>query len=175
MFQSFCSQYKLQAFPASEETLMLYVTYLDEHLRWHYASIWHHLAAICSAHIALSMQNPLENCPRLHQLLHDTRRQQPLPQPDSGCQGITSNFLHRARPLHHPSSHRDKVLWAALTMGYYGLFCSGELAQPKLAEAGAPRFIRVQDVTLTSLQASFTMCASSWPVARPTISTRAAL
>ena len=32
-------------------------------------------------------------------------------------------------------------------MGHYGLFHSGELAQPKLAEAGATRFIRVQDVT----------------------------
>ena len=31
-------------------------------------------------------------------------------------------------------------------MGHYSLFCSGELVQPKLAEAGAPRFIRVQDV-----------------------------
>ena len=127
--------------------LMVYVMYLDKHLKWHYATIQHHLVAICSAHIVLSMQNPLVNCPRLHQLLRATRRQQPLPQPDSGQQGITSTFLHRARPLHCPSSPRDKVLWAALTMGHYGLFRSGELAQPKLAEAGAPHFIRVQDVT----------------------------
>ena len=67
---------------------------------------------------------------------------------DSGQQGIMTSFLHRARPLHCHSSHRDKVLWAALTMGHYGLFCSGELAQPKLAEAGAPCFIRVQNVTV---------------------------
>ena len=32
-------------------------------------------------------------------------------------------------------------------MGHYGLFCSGELAQPKLAEAGALRFICMEDVT----------------------------
>ena len=147
MFQAFCSQYQLQAFPASEETLMVYITYLDEHLKWHYATIQHHLVAICSVHIALGMQNPLVNCPRLHQLLCATRRQQPLPQPDSGQQGITLAFLHSARPLHHLNSPRDKVLWAALTMGHYGLFCSGELAQPKLAEAGTPCFIRVQDVT----------------------------
>ena len=126
---------------------MFYITYLDEHLKWHYATIQHHLAVIRSVHIALGMQNPLDNCPRLHQLLCTTRRQQPLPQPDSGHQGITSTFLHRARPLHCPSSHRDKVLWAALTMGHYGLFCSRQLAQPKLAEAGAHCFIRVQDVT----------------------------
>ena len=125
---------------------MLYVTYLDKHLKQHCATIQHHLVAICSAHIALGMQNPLNNCPRLHQLLRVTRRQQPLPQLDSGRLGITSSFLSRARPLHCTNSHRDKVLWAALTMGHYGLFCSGELAQPKLAEAGAPCFIRVQDV-----------------------------
>ena len=40
------------------------------------------------------------------------------------------------------------MLWIALTMGHYGLFCSSELAQPKMAEAGTPRFIRVQDITL---------------------------
>ena len=53
---------------------MLYVTYLDEHLRRRCATIQHHLAAIRSAHIALGMQNPLNNCPRLHQLLRATRR-----------------------------------------------------------------------------------------------------
>ena len=147
VFQTFCRQYNLRAFPASEDTLMLYVTYLDDHLKQHCATIQHHLVAIRSAHIVLGMKNPLDNCPRLHQLLRATRRQQPLPQPDSGRQGITSSFLSRARPLHSTNSHRDKVLWAALTLGHYGLFCSGELAQPKLAEAGAPRFIRVQDVT----------------------------
>ena len=31
-------------------------------------------------------------------------------------------------------------------MGHYGLFHSWELAQPKLAEAGTPCFIRVQDI-----------------------------
>ena len=147
VFQTFCSQYNLRAFPASEDTLMLYVTYLDEHLKRHCATIQHHLVAIRLVHIVLGMQNPLDNCPRLHQLLRVTRRQQPPPQPDSGRLGITSSFLSSARPLHRTNTHRDKVLWAALTMGHYGLFRSGELAQPKLAEAGAPRFIRVQDVT----------------------------
>ena len=100
VFQTFCRQYNLRAFPASEDTLMLYVTYLDDHLKRHCTTIQHHLAAICSVHIVLGMKNPLDNCPRLHQLLWATRRQQPLPQLDSGRQGITSSFLSRARPLH---------------------------------------------------------------------------
>ena len=83
----------------------------------------------------------------VQQLLHAIHRQQPLPQPDSGHQGITTDFLCRAKPLHHPQLPMDKVLWAALTMGHYGLFCSGELVQPKLAEGGAPHFIHVQDIT----------------------------
>ena len=107
VFQDFCNRYQLQAFPASEDTLMVYVTYLDEHLKWQYTTIHHHLVAICSAHIALGLSNPLVNYPRLHQLLHATRRQQPLPQPDLGRQGITTEFLHRARPLHCPTSPRD--------------------------------------------------------------------
>ena len=81
-------------------------------------------------------------------LLQAIQRQQPQPQLDLGCQGIMMEFLHRARPLHWLHLSRDSVLWAALTMGHYGLFCSRELAQPKLAEAGVPWYIHVQDVTL---------------------------
>ena len=126
---------------------MVYISYLDDHLQCHYATIHHHLAAIHSVHIVLGLPNPLLNCPRLQQVLWATRRHQPLPQPDSGCQGITTDFLHRAKPLHYPQSARDKVLWAALNIGHYGPFHSGELVQMKMAEASTPCFIRVQDVT----------------------------
>ena len=126
---------------------MVFVMYLDEHL-WHcYTIVHHHLAAIHSAHIALGLPNPLQDHPQLQQLPHAICRQQPLLQPESGWQGITTDVLHRAKPLHCPQLPRDRVLWEALTMGYYGLFCSGELAQPKLAEVGAPHFIHVQDIT----------------------------
>ena len=131
---------------------MVYVTYLDDHLQCCYATIHHHLVAIHLAHIALGLLNPMLNCPKLQQLLQATQGQQPLPQPDSGHQDITTEFLHRAKPLHCPQSPRDRVLWAALTMGHYGLFCSGKLAQLKMAKAGAPHFIRVQDVTLQFTQ-----------------------
>ena len=125
---------------------MVYVTYLDDHLWCCYATIHHHLTAIHSAHITLGLLNPLLNCPRLQQLLWFTWRQQPLPQLDSDCQGITTDFLHRAKPLHCPQSPRDRVLWAALTMGHYGLFHSSKLAQLKLAKASASHFIWVQDI-----------------------------
>ena len=70
-----------------------------------------------------------------------------MPQPDSGHQGISMDFLCGAKPLHHLQLPRDRLLWAALTMGHYGLFHSSQLAQPKLAEAGDPHFIHVQDIT----------------------------
>ena len=152
VFQNFCNWYNLQAFPASEDTLMVYITYLDDHLQHCYATIHHHLAAIHSAHITLGLPNPLLNCPRLQQLLWATQRHQPLPQPDSGHQGITTKFLCRAKLLHCPQSPKDRGLWAALTMGHYGLFCSSELVQPKMAEASVPCFIRVQDITLQFTQ-----------------------
>ena len=126
---------------------MVFVTYLDEHLQPCYTTVHHYLTAIHSVHIALDLPNPLQDCPHLQQLLCAIHRQQPLPQLDSGHQGITTDFLHRTRPLHCPQLPRDRVLWAALTMGHYGLFHSGELAQPKLAEGRAPRFICVQDIT----------------------------
>ena len=95
----------------------------------------------------MGLPNPLQDCPCQQQLPQVICRQQPLPQLDLGHQGITIDFQCRARPLHHLHLPRDKVLWSALTMGHYSLFQSGELAQPKLAEAGVPQFICVQDVT----------------------------
>ena len=161
LFQNFCNRYQLQAFLASEDTLMVYVTYLDNHLQHHYATIHHHLAAIRLAHITLGLPNPLLNCPRLQQLLQATQRHQPLPEPDLCCQGITTNFLCRAKPLHCPQSARDRVLWAALTMGHYGLFHSGKLAQPKMAEASTSHFITVQDTHCSLPKAGFTMFTCS--------------
>ena len=127
--------------------------------------------AICLAHIALGLLNPLLNCPRLHQLLWATQGQQPLPQPDFGHQGIPTDFLHRAKPLHSPQSPRDRVLWAALTMGHYGLFHSSKLAQLKL---GYPASSGFRTLHCSFQRANFTMSVSSWPAAKQTISTRAA-
>ena len=146
-FRSFCGQYHLTAFPASEDTLMVFATYLDKHLQRHYATMHHYMAAIHVSHIALGLPNPLQNCPHLQQLLQVIHHQQPQPQLDLGQQGVTMEFLQQARPLHWFHLPKDSVLWAALTFSHCGLFCSGELAQPKLAEAGAPQFIQVWDVT----------------------------
>ena len=105
------------------------------------------LVAIHLAHIAMGLPNSLQDYPCLQQLLWAIRRHQPQPQMDSGHQGITTEFLQRASPLHCLHLPRDSVLWAALRLAHYGLFCSGELVQPKLAEAGVPWYICVQDVT----------------------------
>ena len=66
-FQTFCGQYHLTAFPASEDMLMVFVTYLDNHLQRCYATKHHYIAAIHMVHIALGLLSPLENCPHLHQ------------------------------------------------------------------------------------------------------------
>ena len=57
-FQRFCAQYHLTAFPASEDTLMVFTTYLDEHLQRHYTTVHHYMVAIHAAHIALGLSNP---------------------------------------------------------------------------------------------------------------------
>ena len=59
---------------------------------------------------------------------------------------MTTEFLCWARPLHQLHNPKDSMLYAALNIGHYGLFWSSKLAQPKLAEAGAAQFIRVQNI-----------------------------
>ena len=147
MFQSFCDWYNLTAFPASEDMLMVFTMYLDEYLQGCYATVHHYMVAIHAAHIALGLPNPLQDCPHLQQLLQAIHHQQPQPQPDLGHQGITAKFLCRSRPLHQLHLPRDSVLWAALTLGHYGLFCSGKIAQPMLVEARVSQYIHVRDIT----------------------------
>ena len=50
------------------------------------------------------------------------------PSQTQAVRAIMTDFLCRARPLHCLHLPKDRVLWAALTMGHYGLFQSGELA-----------------------------------------------
>ena len=78
-FWTFSAQYQLTAFPASEDTLMVFVTYLDDHLQRCYATIHYYMVVICVAHIALGLPSPLENCPHLHQLLWAICHYQPSP------------------------------------------------------------------------------------------------
>ena len=66
MFWTFSAQHQLIAFSASEDMLMVFVTYLDDHLQRHYATIHHYMVAICMAHIALGLPSPLEDFPYLH-------------------------------------------------------------------------------------------------------------
>ena len=149
MFWTFCAQYQLMAFPALEDMLMVFATYLDDHLHRCYATIHHFMAAIhvqCTYSLG-SSQPPGELTPSTAVALGNLPLHHPQPQPDLGQLGITTEFLQWARPLHWLHNTRDSVLWAALTIGHYGLFCSGKLAQPKLAEAGVAWFIRVQDIT----------------------------
>ena len=68
-FQTFCAQYHLMDILTSEDTLMVFATYLDEHHHRHYATAHHYMVAICMEHISLGLPSPLENCPHLHQLL----------------------------------------------------------------------------------------------------------
>ena len=124
---------------------MIFVTYLDEHLQRCYTTVHHYMAAICAAHIALGLPNTLQNCPHLQQLT--ICQQQPQPQLDSGCQGITMEFLWRARPLHQLHLPKDSVLWAALTLGHNGFFHSGKITQMKLADPGVLCFIHFRDIT----------------------------
>ena len=80
----FLCQVPTDIIPCSEDTLMVFATYLDDHLHRCYATMHHYMAAIHAVHIALGLPSPLENCLHLHQLLLVIHHQHHQPQPDSG-------------------------------------------------------------------------------------------
>ena len=79
----------------------------------------HYLAAICLAHIAMGLTNPPAGLPStattaLGNL--QTAASAPVRLGPSGY------YDRLPVPLHHLHPPRDSVLWAALTIGHYGLF-----------------------------------------------------
>ena len=118
--------YQQDPIPASEKTLMLYVAYLYcQHLT--YSTVHVYLSAVRSLHIFHGYGNPLDNKLLLKQTVkavHVIRGDctQKLP--------ITLEILQKMYPI-VSTFHGAQVLWAAMTLAFFGCLRSAELTVQK--------------------------------------------
>ena len=147
-YLNFCSKFDLLPLPADEDQLLLYVAFLhQEGLKA--ATVRVYLAAVRSLHIEEGHGNPLDNNQRLIRALRalditGDKPNQKLP--------ITLDILQL---LYHqvPRTYDGCVLWAAMTVGFFGClraseFCSSSPAFNPETDlcVGDVKFITTEDV-----------------------------
>jgi len=121
-YLAFSSRLDLSPFPASEQTLMLFVTELAS--RIHPQSIPVYLSAIRALHIAHGYPIPLDDTLQLGQTvrgisrLHGITAKQKL--------AITIELLGDMKQFISLSSHDDYVKWSAMATAHFFLLRCGE-------------------------------------------------
>lgn len=142
-FLRFCEDYGLTPLPSSEDTLLWYVAFLQrEGLRP--GSVRVYLAAVRSLHIEEGYDNPLEGRLRLKRALRalditsdGPRKKMP----------ITVDILQAWFPI-IPTSYDGSVLWAAMTLAFFGCLRASELCL-RTSHFSTAINLCIKDVTLS--------------------------
>ena len=142
-FLNFCDTYGLSPLPASEDTLILFVTSLAARLKPQ--SISAYLAGIRSLHIANGYANPLIPGLRLKQTLRGIERKHFAPPRQK--MPITFDLLCSIHPFVNFHSRDDIVFWTAITCGHFLLLRAGELTVHNNEHFDPSRHLTLNDVT----------------------------
>jgi hypothetical protein len=141
-FMSFCTKFKLIQMPVSEDTLLLYVSFLfEEGLSG--STIRVYLSAVRSLHILAGSQYPA-NLPRVKLALKGAIRETPAPVRKLP---ITINIL-KDLLLHVNHRFDDKLIRAVTTLAFFGCFRMGELCIPDHAPFDSKSHLCVGDLSI---------------------------
>ena len=150
-FTTFCSQTKQQAVPASEETLLLFATYLAQQ-GLSYSTIQVYLSGVRYAHIAAGEYSKtiIQTTPRISQVLKGIRKSQATTQLRTERQPITFPIMKRLHTVltKHTGSLNSKMIWAACCIAYFGLLRVNEFTSPN--HSNTTNTLQLADVALDS-------------------------
>ena len=148
-YTSFCQLYDIPPWPASETTLRYYCVHAYRTLS--HATILVYLAAVRHGHLEQGFSDPLVDRPLLTYLCKGIKRHQ------GSCTAarlpLTSDLLVAVRTAlteSHSLFPRDKqLLWAAITMGFYGFLRGGEFTTQSSHTYQPALHLLRQDLTLS--------------------------
>ena len=139
----FCESYHLCPIPASENTMLLYVTYLYLQ-KLKYGSIRVYISAVRSLHVESGLGNPFENYLLMKQAIralqiNGDKPKQKLP--------ITIDVLRDLYTVTN-SIPDGQMLWAVMTMAFYGCLRASEFTISGVFDPNIN--LCIQDVTFYS-------------------------
>jgi hypothetical protein len=148
-YLKFCLNYRLQAIPASQETLCSYVAFLSRTISSN--SVKGYLNAVRILHLEAGLANPLESNWELNMITRGFSRL--LGKPPKQKLPITIDILlDIQRSLsNHPL---DRAFWTACLIAYFGFLRKSTLL-PSSAEQVQGKFISRADVVNFSLNSFF--------------------
>ena len=120
-YTRFCAKYQLVPLPATEDTILLYVAFLQqEGLKA--SSVKVYLAAVRSLHIEEGFGNPLEDYMRVQRAI---KALEITSNPPVQKLPITAQIM-KALHMTIPASYDSAVTWAGMTLGYFGCLRAAE-------------------------------------------------
>lgn len=145
-FVRFCEEHGLVPVPATEHTLLLYITYLFFQEKLKNTTIRVYLSSVRSMHIMHGCENPLEGSLRLQLAL---RAMDINSEPPKQKLPITFKLLS-GFSVYLSQSVSSRLIWAATTLAYFGCFRAGELTVGDGDRYDASRHLTVNDVQFNS-------------------------
>ena len=148
---NFCQSHDLCPVPASEDTILLYVTHLYLN-KLKYTSVRVYLSAVRSLHIEEGVGNPIEGYLQVKQAvrclqINNSSPKQKLP--------ITISVLRDLHQVCSAGSFNNKMLWAAITTAFYGCLRASEFTVPVTFDPQV--HLCVNSVTFTNAYAQSVM------------------
>ena len=128
-YLAFCSRLDLSPFPASKQTLMLFVTELASRIQLQ--SIPMYLSAISALHIAHGYPNPLDDILQFRQTVPGINRLHGITAKQNLV--ITTELCGDMKQFISLSSHDDYVKWSAMVTRHF-FSCSGVASLPSYTQ-----------------------------------------
>ena len=143
----FCSQLNLQPLPASEDTLILYVTHLAQ-TRAH-STIRTYLAGVRHMHVISGLGNPLDNKLKLNLVLKGINRVKL--RPSYPRLPVTPPILCAIkRSLEAQPGFENIMLWAACCTAFFGFMRCAEFTVQSTHSYDSRRHLSVSDISVNS-------------------------
>ena len=151
-YKTFCDQGGLQAYPVSEQGLMLFAAHLFTEKLSH-GTIKSYLAAIRYEQICLGFGDPkIHQMPQLEYLLKGIKRSTPLS--TRMRLPITPQMLQDMKKVwqNTPIGYHEKLMWAATCLCFFGFLRSGEVVMPSEKEYDPDMHLCYHDIKVDSNQ-----------------------
>ena len=151
-YVSFCKLYDIPPWPASETTLRYYCVHAYRTLS--HGSIMVYLAGVRHGHLERGYADPTVDLPLLTYLCRGIRRHQGTSSSRAERKPISTQLLLALQcglSQNHSLPTRDrKLLWAAITLGFYGFLRGGEFTTQHPQSYQRGRHLLRRDINMSS-------------------------